>query len=179
VRADAARNLELLLAAARELFTERGPDIPLDDVARRAGVGNATLYRHFPTRGDLIVAVYADEVEVLCRRGVELASVSDAGTALFEWLDAFVVHIAEKRPLALAVTDDADHRRTRLFDEWHRSITDVAARLLSRAADAGTVRPDLAVTDLLALTSATALASSGPEHARRLLALLRAGLEVA
>lgn len=176
MRADAARNLERLLAAARDLFVERGPDIPLDDVARRAGVGNATLYRHFPTRGDLIVAVYADEVEALCRQGVELAAAPGAGTALFEWLDAFVVHIAEKRPLALAVTDNPDHRRARLFEDWHRSITEVAARLLRRAAAEGAVRTDLAVTDLLALTSAAAIASSGPEHARRLLALLRSGL---
>lgn len=177
MRADAARNLGLLLAAARELFSERGPDIPLDDVARRAGVGNATLYRHFPTRGDLLVAVYADEVEALCRHGAELEAAADAGDALFEWLDAFVVHIAAKRPLALAVTDNADQRRTRLFEEWHRAITDVAARLLGRAAAAGAVRDNLAVTDLLALTSAAAIASTGPDHARRLLDLLRTGVE--
>lgn len=176
MRADAARNLGRLLAAARELFLERGPDVPLDDIARRAGVGNATLYRHFPTRGDLIVAVYADEVEALCRHGFELGEAADAGRALFEWLDAFVVHIAEKRPLALAVTDNPDHRRARLFDDWHRSITEVAARLLNRAAADGAVRRDLAVADLLALTSAAAIASSGPDHARRLLALLRSGL---
>jgi AcrR family transcriptional regulator len=177
VRADAARNLALLLAAARELFAERGPDLPLDEVARRAGVGNATLYRHFPTRGDLIVAVYADEVEALCQRGVDLEAAPDAGAALFEWLDAFVVHIAAKRPLALAVTDNADQRRTRLFEEWHRAITAVAARLLARAATAGAVRDGLTVTDLLALTSAAAIASTDPDHARRLLALLRTGVE--
>ncbi len=176
MRADAARNLDLLLAAARDLFAERGPDIPLDDVARRAGVGNATLYRHFPTRGDLIVAVYADEVDALCRRGIDLADVSDPGPALFEWLDAFVVHIAAKRPLALAVTDNPDQRRTRLFDAWHRSITEVATHLLDRAAADGAVRSDLSVTDLLALTSAAAIAGSDPDHARRLLSLLRTGL---
>jgi AcrR family transcriptional regulator len=175
VRADAARNAELLLAAARDLFAERGPDIPIDDVARRAGVGNATLYRHFPTRGDLIVAVYSDEVDALCQHGKDLAEAPDADAALHEWLDAFVVHIAAKRPLALALTDGADARRTRLFAEWHRSITAVAARLLDRAAAAGEVRADLAVKDLLALTSAAAIASTGPDHARRLLALLREG----
>jgi AcrR family transcriptional regulator len=177
MRADAARNLELLLAAARDLFTERGPDIPLDDVARRAGVGNATLYRHFPTRGDLIVAVYADEVAALCRHGDDLSTAPDAGAALFEWLDAFVVHIAAKRPLALAVTEGADQRRTRLFAEWHRRITEVAARLLSRAASVGAVREDLTIADLLALTSAAAIASANPDHARRLLTLLRTGFQ--
>src|SRR5689334_22040791 len=77
-RTDAARNAGLLLAAAKELFDERGPDVPLDDVARRAGVGNATLYRHFPTRRDLIVAVYADEVTALCEQGAALLEAESA-----------------------------------------------------------------------------------------------------
>lgn len=174
MRADAARNLDRLLAAARDLFAERGPGIPLDEVARRAGVGNATLYRHFPTRGDLIVAVYADEVAALCRFGDDL---TDPHTALFEWLDAFVVHIAAKRPLALAVTDNADQRRTRLFEDWHRSITATAERLLADATRAGAVSPGLAVKEVLALASAAAIAGPDLATARRLLALLRTGLE--
>jgi AcrR family transcriptional regulator len=85
-RADAARNAARLLAAARDVFAEQGAEAALDDIARRAGVGNATLYRHFPTRGDLLVAVYAEEVEALVAQGETLP--------LFEWLDAFVVHVA-------------------------------------------------------------------------------------
>ena len=174
-RADAARNAEVVLAAAKALFAERGPDVALDEIARRAGVGNATLYRHFPTRSDLIVAVYSDEVAALCLRGADLLHGSAAGEALFAWLDSFVVHIATKRPLALAVTDSPDERRSHLYDEWHRSITAAAERLMGRAVDAGEVRSDLTVTDLLALTSAAAIASTDAAHARRLLAVLRDG----
>jgi AcrR family transcriptional regulator len=174
-RADAARNAGVLLAAAKDLFLERGPDVALDEIARRAGVGNATLYRHFPTRSDLILAVYSDEVDTLCRRGADLLDASDPGDALFTWLDGFVVHIADKRPLALAVTQNPDERHTRRFDEWHRSLTAIADRLLSRAAAAGAVRSDVSVADLLALISAAAIASTDAAHARRLLGILSSG----
>ncbi|MET7464390.1 helix-turn-helix domain-containing protein [Nonomuraea sp. NPDC005501] len=174
-RTDAARNAELLLAAARELFDERGPDVPLDDVARRAGVGNATLYRHFPTRSDLIVAVYAEEVTTLCEQGAALLEAEPAEEALFTWLESFVVHVATKRALALAGTDHNDERRTELFDHWHTSMRSAARKLLARAQRTGAVDPGLTVADLLALTSAAAIAATGPEHARRLLRLMRHG----
>lgn len=97
-RADAARNAARLLAAAREVLAESGNDAPYDAIARRAGIGNATLYRHFPTRADLLAAVYADEVATLCRRGADLLAAADPVDALFTWLDDFVVHVATKRP---------------------------------------------------------------------------------
>ncbi|HEV2637476.1 MAG TPA: helix-turn-helix domain-containing protein [Actinocrinis sp.] len=177
-RADAARNAELLLAAARDLFDEYGPEVAMDDVARRAGLGNATLYRHFPTRSDLLVAVYADEVDALCRRGDDLLrEKSAAGEALFEWLDEFVVHVATKRALALAVTESPDGRRTELFERWHERMVTTSAGLLDHAKAAGAVRPDLAASDLLALASAAAIASTGSDHARQLLQILRYGFE--
>jgi AcrR family transcriptional regulator len=172
-RADAMRNADRLLTAARELLDEVGADVPLDEVARRAGVGNATLYRHFPTRGDLLVAVYADEVERL----VEIGSAPAAGDpvdALFVWLDAFVEHVATKRTLALAAVEALPGRRTELFDRWHETINATASALLGRAVDE--VRPGLTVTDLLALTSGVALAATDVPHARRLLGLLRTGV---
>jgi AcrR family transcriptional regulator len=169
-RADAARNADRLLAAARELLDEAGADVPLDDIAKAAGLGNATLYRHFPTRGDLLVAVYADEVDRLAR----LAPAGDPVDALFAWLDAFVEHVATKRALALAATEGPTGRRTELFDRWHRTVHETAATLLARAADQ--VRPGLAVTDLLGLVSGVALAAPDPTHARRLLTLLRTGI---
>lgn len=175
-RADAARNAESLLAAARELFGTHGPEAALDEVARRAGVGNATLYRHFPTRGDLLVAVYADEVNALCLRGSSLLEEPSAADALFRWLDDFVVHVATKRALALAVTDGPGRPRSELFEGWHAAMTGTAEPLLSRAVRAGAVRTDLTVTDLLALASGAAMAASGPEHARALVRLLRHGL---
>jgi AcrR family transcriptional regulator len=176
-RADATRNAELLLAAAKELFEEQGPEVALDEVARRAGVGNATLYRHFPTRGDLLVAAYADEVATLCRRGAALEQEPSPGEALFAWLDDFIVHVATKRALALAVTEAPAGRRTELFDHWHASMRSAAENLLLRATHAGAVRPDLTAADLLALTSAAAIASTSVDHARQLLRLLRDGFE--
>ncbi|MEU6414857.1 TetR/AcrR family transcriptional regulator [Microbispora sp. NPDC046933] len=176
-RADASRNAALLLAAARELIDSSGPDVALDEVARRAGVGNATLYRHFPTRAELLVAVYADEVAELCRQGADLLADPSPADALFSWLDAFVVHVATKRPLALTATEGPTGRRSALFDQWHTSIHTTASRLLERAQAAGAVRPGLTVTDLLALVGGAALTGTDVAHARRLTALLRGGLE--
>lgn len=176
-RADASRNAALLLAAARELVARSGPDVALDEVARHAGVGNATLYRHFPTRADLLVAVYADEVAALCRQGADLLAGPSPAGALFAWLDAFVVHVSAKRALALAATEGPAGRRTELFDRWHEAMRSTAAALLARAQDDGAVRPDLTVTDLLALVNGAALTAADAAHARRLVALLRGGVE--
>jgi AcrR family transcriptional regulator len=173
-RADASRNAARLVAAARELVAEAGADVALDEVARRAGVGNATLYRHFPTRGDLLVAVYADEVAALCERGVALRADPDPLGALFAWLDEFVEHVATKRPLALAATEGPSGRRTRRFDDWHATINATADELVRRAAPA--LRPGLSAADLLALAAGAAITAGDPGHARKLVALLRDGV---
>ena len=173
-RADARRNHDLLLAAAREIFAERGLDVPLDDIARRAGVGNATMYRNFPTRQDLIVAVYADEVTDLCDRGDALLTAASPGDALHEWLGAFVEHVAAKRDLALAIPADAG--RSARFGEWHEAMLTTAAALLSRAQQAGEVRPGLNVREVLTLANALALAADNPTAAVRLLDLVRHGM---
>jgi AcrR family transcriptional regulator len=172
-RSDAQRNRQRLLAAARKLVAEVGNEVALDEVARRAGVGNATLYRHFPSRAELLAALYADEVAVLCGYGNQLLDASSPIEALFAWLDAFVVHVATKRPLALAATDGPGERRTPLFDEWHTSITNTAAALVRRAQPA--LRQDITPADLLALASGATL-TTDVETARRLVALLRTGL---
>ncbi|BCJ37432.1 TetR family transcriptional regulator [Actinocatenispora thailandica] len=174
-RIDATRNAERLLAAARELFDEVGPDVALDEVARRAGVGNATLYRNFPTRGDLLVAAYADEVAELCARG-DAPTTADPADALFDWLGEFVTHVATKRDLAYAATS-GDHRTER-FDQWHAAMHRTAAGLVDRALRAGTLRPDADAADLLALASGVALAGGTTGSARRLLDLVRHGVEV-
>src|SRR5206468_1197163 len=90
LRADARRNRDRLIAAAREAFAERGADASLDDVARRAGVGPGTLYRHFPTRFALMEAVYRDGVEALCAEAYDLLSSSAPGDALASWLRSFL-----------------------------------------------------------------------------------------
>ncbi|MFI7615871.1 TetR/AcrR family transcriptional regulator [Nonomuraea terrae] len=174
-RADASRNATLLLTAARDLIAESGSEVALDEVARRAGVGNATLYRHFPTRADLLVAVYADEVAALCRQVADPPA--DPAQALFSWLESFVAHVSTKRPLALAATEGPAGRRTELFDQWHKSIHSAATTLLARAQEAGAVHPELTGTDLLALAGGVALTATDTAHARRLLALLRHGAE--
>lgn len=172
-RADASRNAARLLAVAREVLAEAGNDAAFDVIARRAGVGNATLYRHFPTRADLLVAVYADEVAALCEHGAQLLESTEPTDALFAWLDEFVVHVATKRPLALAATEGVDGQRTALFRQWHASITSVAERLVQRAQPG--LRPDVTVTDVLTLASGAALIAD-TSYARHLVALLRNGV---
>ncbi|MFC4591524.1 TetR family transcriptional regulator, partial [Sphaerisporangium corydalis] len=176
-RADARRNYELLLAAARDVFDEHGPGAPLDDIAKRAGVGNATMYRHFPTRIELIIAVYAEEVAALCAHGEDLLGDPDPGDALFTWLKAFIAHVATKRDLSLSAKGDpceADGRSD-LFARWHHSMITTASSLLDRARDAGAVRADLDVRDLLTVANGIALGGAAPDHADRLLHLVRHG----
>jgi AcrR family transcriptional regulator len=173
-RADAARNRQLLLEAARQLIDEHGPAVVMDEVARRAGVGNATLYRNFPTRGDLLVAVYAGEVDELCKRGTVLLGEASPGEALTVWLDSFVRHVAARRPLALAATEGSG-QRGELFGRWHERMASTAAPLLSRAQQAGAVRDDLSVQDILALANAAAIAGTGPDDAQRLFEVMRCG----
>ncbi|HEY4023605.1 MAG TPA: helix-turn-helix domain-containing protein [Pseudonocardiaceae bacterium] len=176
-RADAQRNRDLLLAAAKDVFTERGIDAPLDDVARRAGVGNATMYRHFPTRSDLIVAVYADEVADLCARGEGLAATHEPREALFSWLADFIAHVASKKELALAIADDRAGTRSTLFGQWHAAMHATATTLLTRARRVAAVRADLDVADLLSLANGIALSGASPDRLERLLTLVREGVE--
>lgn len=175
-RADAQRNYDLLLAAAKEVFAERGVDAPLDDIAKLAGVGNATMYRHFPTRGDVIVAVFAEEVAELCARGEALLGEESAVDGLFAWLRLFIAHVADKRHLALAIADDGG-QRSGLFGSWHEAMVSTASALVVRAQQEGTVRADVEVLDLLALANGLAVASAGTERVDRLLALIRRGAE--
>jgi AcrR family transcriptional regulator len=140
-------------------------------------VGNATLYRHFPTRSDLLVAVYGGQVTELCRRADRPLGDRSAEAALFEWLDEFVVHVASKRNLALAITETVDGRRTEVFNHWHATITATAARLLAAAQATGAVRAQITGRDLLALLSAVAVAGADTDGARRMLAILRFGLQ--
>lgn len=174
-RADAERNREAVLSAAGRLFDERGPDVPLDDIAKTAGVANATLYRHFPTRADLLVAVYADEVAALDRHAQELAGSDDPDLALTQWLRAFADHVATKRELAHAVPDDAGRERGAQFASWHATMHSAAERLLDRARTAGVARADLTTADLLTLVSAIAQTGRTGERLQALLDLIRDG----
>jgi AcrR family transcriptional regulator len=131
------------------------------------------MYRHFPDRRELIIAVYADEVEALCARGEGLLEDQSPGDALFAWLRAFVTHVAAKRELALAIPDDQGGQRSALFDRWHKAMHLTASRLLARAQSSDTVSAGLNTSDLLALVSGIAVAAADADQAERCLALLR------
>ncbi|HVQ95561.1 MAG TPA: helix-turn-helix domain-containing protein [Mycobacteriales bacterium] len=176
-RADAQRNRQRLLVAARAVFDEQGIDAPLDDIARRAGVGNATMYRHFGNRRELALAVYADEVTTLCDRGSALLAAPSPGDALFDWLLSFVEHVATKGDLAVVDADEPPGTGSELFAHWHDVMHRTAAALLERARHAGAVRADIDPTDLLLLASGIARTGADPHRVRRLLDLVRRGSE--
>jgi AcrR family transcriptional regulator len=175
-RADARRNYERVLAAAAEVFGELGVTAPLDEVARRAGVGNATMYRHFPARRELVIAVYASEVDALGELGRSLAAGPSPADALFRWLRAFAAHVATKRDLPLSIPEDDAGERSALYRQWHAAMAATATALLDRAQQAGAIRADLAVADLLASVSGIAHAAADPDQIDRLLAIIRTGV---
>lgn len=175
MRADARRNHERLLAAARDEFAAHGPDAPLDDIARRAGLGSGTLYRHFPTRDALIRGVYRAEIDTLCARGRELIEAPAPAEALSEWL-RILVETTGGHGLAPALMGGMRERPSRFIEACHEAIRAAAGPLLRRAQDAGAVRADVELTDLLSLTHAIASAHGGPERAARLLSLMMEGV---
>jgi AcrR family transcriptional regulator len=174
-RIDAERNRDALLAAARRLFDTEGPGVPLDEIAKAAEVANATLYRHFPTRAELIIEVYAEEVAALSDLSEQFLDRPDADQALADWLRAFVEHVATKRDLALAVPEEPGGRRGALFADWHETMHDAASRLLTRAQADGTVRAELREEDLLALATGIALTGLPMHRLETLLDLIRHG----
>lgn len=176
-RVDAERNRDALILAARRLFADRGPDVPLDEVAKTAKVANATLYRHFLTRAELIVAVYAEEVAELGQMSERLLEQPDPGQALADWLRAFVHHVATKRELALALPDDS--KRGALFNDWHATMQDASSKLVNRARDAGAIRTDISASDLLALATGIALTGLPTARLDALLDLIRDGYKPA
>jgi len=180
LRADARRNVERLLEAARVAIARDGPDASLDDIARDAGVGSGTLYRHFPTRVDLLEAVYREEVERLCNEGDRLGeSDVEPGEALSQWLRAYVSFGAMKRglmgPLTTALGQDSG-----LFASCKTMITDTGGRLVERAQADGSIRDDVQVSDVLRLASVIAhageLTREGSELSDRLLTVAIDGL---
>lgn len=180
LRADARRNYERLLTEARVCFAAHGTDASLEDVARRAGVGIGTLYRHFPNRQALMSAVFEDAVGELLARSRELRDAPQPCVALVSWLREMVTHASEYRGLAralMAVTYDD----TSALARCSGPIREAGGALLFRAQEAGDVRGDVEIGDLLQLTHAIALAAEGnpgdPELADRLLTLTLRGLK--
>jgi AcrR family transcriptional regulator len=145
-RADARRNYEKLLTAAADAFTENGTAASLEDIARRADVGIGTLYRHFPTRQDLLEAVYVDEVEEMSRKANDLVDL-DPWDALVTWLRQFVRYAATKRALADEMMNTIDSEAP-VFVSCRTAITAAGDMLLQRAQEAGEVRKDTNFTDV-------------------------------
>ena len=143
-RVDAARNFDAILAAARALFAEQGTDVLLADVAKRAGVGAATLYRHFPTREDLAEAVYVAEVDALCRYGEELAATHQPWEALEEWIRRFVTYMATKRALLTALDRDSG-----AFLACKAALYESGGPLLVAAQESGDARRDVTIDDVM------------------------------
>ncbi|WUB73548.1 TetR/AcrR family transcriptional regulator [Streptomyces sp. NBC_00576] len=140
-RADAQRNQQTLLTAAAAVFVTSGVDAPIREIAARAGVGMGTIYRHFPTRADLVVAVYRHQVEACAEAGPALlAGAGSPLTALVQWVDLFVDFLVTKHGLANAMQSD-----TSGFDALHAYFLDrlvpVCAQLLDAAVEAGEIRP--------------------------------------
>lgn len=180
MRADARRNRERLVAAALAAFTEHGSDdTSLEEIARRAGVGIGTLYRHFPTRQSLLEAVYRDQVEALCEGAEPLLAGPSPGAALVAWLRALVQFGLTKRILSteLLATEGAN---APVFSACRSDMARTAQALLARAQAAGEVRPGLEPADLLRLShgiaAATERSADRAAEADRLLDILLGGL---
>jgi AcrR family transcriptional regulator len=179
-RADARRNEQTLLAAAAAEFVASGVDVPVRDIAAKAGVGVGTIYRHFPTRADLIVAVYRHQVEACAQAGPELlASSSTPHAALASWINLFVDFLVTKHGLAAALRSDEA-----AFETLHAYFLDrlvpVCAQLLDAAAAAGEIVPGMDAYELmLGVGSLCIGADHNPRYdARRMVGLLIAGLRV-
>jgi AcrR family transcriptional regulator len=173
LRADAQRNRDKLLAAATAAFAETGTDASLGAIAKRAGVGIGTLYRHFPTREALVEAAYRNEVERLCESARELLASHPPDVALAEWMDRFVAYAAAKRGMRSAL--QAVAAKSDLFPEARRRQLEAIALLLAAGVDAGTLRSDVDAEDVLRAMGAVWLVDDA-EQARKLLRLLMDGL---
>jgi AcrR family transcriptional regulator len=165
-RADARRNRDLLLAAAAQVYDEQGVEASLEEIARRAGVGIGTLYRHFPTRDAVTEAVYRREVGLLCDGIDELLADNAPDAALAQWMRRFAGYVARKRGMAMALKRvmGAD---SELFTHSHQRIRDAIQTLIGAAVDAGTIRDDVAPDDLLRAMGGICMATDTPDWADR------------
>ena len=178
LRADAQRNRDRLLQAAVRAFAQEGPDATLDAIAKDAGVGIGTLYRHFPTREALVEAAYRNELARLCDAVADLLAAMPPDEAMRAWMDRFVGYMTTKRGMADALRAVIASGGNP-FAQSRDRLTGAITVLLGAAAAAGTVRPDIEPGDVLASLSGVSLAAGEPaqrEQAGRLLDLLMDGL---
>ena len=179
LRSDAARNRKRVLAAAVELFRERGLDVGVAEIAQRAGVGRGTLFRNFPSKDDLIAAVVVERVHDALASGAELLQTGDPGEALFQFLEEIAGRQQLDRALFEAVGDE--WLSNPAISAAHEQMLELLGQLLARAQAHGTVRPDVTAVDVLMLfkgmcEAACAFAHLGGGVMTRQLDLIRASL---
>ncbi|MFJ8910046.1 TetR/AcrR family transcriptional regulator [Amycolatopsis sp. NPDC102389] len=177
-RADARRNEKTLLDAAAAVFVTSGVEAPVRDIAAKAGVGMGTIYRHFPTRADLIIAVYRHQVDACAEAGPELLASSDSPyEALRRWIDLFVDFLVTKHGLAAVLQSDNAGFET-LHTYFLDTLLPVCARLLDAAAEAGEIRSDLQALEVMRGVGNLCIgAESDPRYnARKMVEVLIAGL---
>jgi AcrR family transcriptional regulator len=178
VRADAQRNIDALLAAAAAVFTTSGVDAPIREIATRAGVGVGTLYRHFPQRSDLIVAIVRREMDACADAAQALTAEHEPGEALARWMRRFVDFLTTKRGLAAAL-HSGDPAYEPLPVYFEQRLKPALQSLLDKAAAAGEARADVAADDLLRAISSLCMSAQGDDRlarARDMVALLADGL---
>jgi AcrR family transcriptional regulator len=174
-RADARRNYEKVLVAAREAFAEGGESTALEEIARRAGVGIGTLYRHFPNRQALLEAVYVNEVEAVCRSAAEFEG-GDPWESLNGWFERLMGYLATKQALAAELLNYLD-RDAALFQDCRASLFTAGEPLLKRAQDAGVVRPDVEFSDVMHMVIGIAkIPASDPSQTEHILRIALDGL---
>jgi len=159
-RADARRNFDALLVAARDAFAEHGTDASLEDIARHAGVGIGTLYRNFPTRQNLLEAVYVGEIQELCQAARDVAGL-EPWEAFTAWLDRFAGYVATKLALLQALNKDSE-----VFRACKGAMHASALPIFERAQEAGEVRPDVRLDDVLRMIAGM-VASTYADDAQR------------
>jgi AcrR family transcriptional regulator len=177
-RADARRNRDSLLEAAKAAFAEAGAEASLDEIARRAGVGIGTLYRHFPTRDAVVEAVYRREVQQLADAAPRLVETLPPAEALRAWMRLFIDYIAAKKVIAPALKSSVGGGSAVYADSSVR-INEAIALLVERARARGDIRPNADSADLLRALVGFAYVNSAPDweaSARRLIDLLIDGL---
>ncbi len=174
-RADARRNYEKVLAAARQAFAEGGESTALEEIARRADVGIGTLYRHFPNRQALLEALYVDEVEEMCRSAAELDG-SDPWEALNGWFERFIAYIGTKRALAAELSNYLDQDAA-LFQVCRTSLFAAGEPLLKSAQEAGVVRPDVSIGEVIQMVVGIAkIPAKDPKQNEHILRIALDGL---
>jgi AcrR family transcriptional regulator len=180
MRADARRNYDRLLDAAKAAFAEHGTDAPLDDIAKRAGVGSGTLYRHFPTRMDLIEAVFVQRISTLVVRAADLAQSLDPEKSLVTYLRLVIRQSNTYRGLASALMEALHEKGSEIARSCHTMVYNSGGQVLDHAKQAGVIRADVDLRDLLKLTNGIALATEkdtdDPDLVDRLIALVLNGL---